>query len=55
MFPETISHKVFETNSCEIALYGEILISIFQESFASINEAFILAGGLGTGLSFYGV
>ena len=27
----------------------------FQGFFASIGEIFILAGGLGTGLSFYGV
>ena len=30
-------------------------ISVFQEFFASIGRAFILAGGLGAGLSFYGV
>ena len=30
------------------------LISVFQEFFASINKMFILVGGLGTRLSFYG-
>ena len=31
------------------------LISIFQEFFASINEILILAAGLGTKLSFFGI
>ena len=31
------------------------LISVFQQFSASINKAFILAGGLAAGLSFYGV
>ena len=48
-------HKVFETNSCEIEPYEKSLISVFQESFASINKRFILEGGLGAGPSFYGV
>ena len=34
---------------------GKGLISIFQEFSSSINEAFILAGRVGAGLSFYGV
>ena len=34
---------------------GESLISAFQEFFASIEKIFILALGLGAGLSFYGV
>ena len=33
---------------------GEGFVSVFWEFFASIGGAFILAGGLGTGLSFYG-
>ena len=33
----------------------EKLISVFQEFFASITKIFILAGELGTRLSFYGV
>ena len=41
--------------SCEVAHSGETLISVFQEFSSSIGKAFILAGGLGTGLSFYGV
>ena len=40
--------------SCKIVHYEESLISVFQEFFASIKKAFILAVGLGTGLSFYG-
>ena len=32
-----------------IAHNGKSLISIFQEFCSSINKAFILAGGLGTG------
>ena len=40
--------------SCKIVHYEESLISAFQEFFASIKKTFILAGGLGTGLSFYG-
>ena len=34
---------------------GKSLISVFQEFSASIGRAFGLAGGLGAGLSFYGV
>ena len=30
-------------------------ISVFQEFFASINKVFILAGGMGTRLSFFGL
>ena len=41
--------------SCEIAHNGKGLISLFQEFSTSIDKAFILAGGLGTGLSFYAV
>ena len=37
--------------SCGIAR----LISVFQEFSASIDKAFILAGGVATGLSFFGV
>ena len=36
-----------------MAHYGKSLISIFQEFPASINKIFILAGQLGTMLSFY--
>ena len=39
----------------EVANYGKSWISNFQEFFGSINKVFILAGGLGAGLSFYGV
>ena len=33
----------------------EGLISICQEIFASVGKVCIVAGGLGTGLSFYGL
>ena len=46
---------VREAVSCEIVHSGKSLISIFQEISSSISKAFILAGGFGTGLSFYGV
>ena len=46
-------HKIFET--CEIVHYGKSLISVFQQFFTIIDKIFILAGRLGTRLSFYGV
>ena len=42
---------VFMWNS----IVGNGLISVFQEFFASIKKMLILAGRLGTRLSFYGV
>ena len=54
----TVAHKISETNSsfsCEIAHSEKSLITIFQEFSSSIGKTFILAGGLGTGLSFCGV
>ena len=41
--------------SNEIVHYGKSLISIFQELFARIDKIVILAGGLRTKVSFYGV
>ena len=41
--------------SCGVAHSGRSLISVFQDFFASIKKGFILAVGLGTALSFYGV
>ena len=41
--------------SCGVAHSGEVLVPVFQEFSCSIDKAFILAGGLGAGLSFYGV
>ena len=38
-----------------IAHNGKNLISIFQEFSSSIKKTFILEGGLGAGLLFYGV
>ena len=35
---------------CEIAHYGKVVISIFQQFFASINKMFVLGGGLWTRL-----
>ena len=40
---------------CGVAQGGRSLFSVFREFSSSIGKAFILAGGLGTGLSFYGV
>ena len=45
--------KKIKKISCEIAHNGKSLISIFQEFSSSINKTFILAGRLGTRLSFY--
>ena len=39
----------------EIAHNGKSIISVFQEFSASINKTFLLAGRLGTRLSFYEV
>ena len=52
-FPETPFHKIFETNSSFNVKLREKLISVFQKFFAIIDKMFILAGGLGTRLSFY--
>ena len=41
--------------SCGVAYSGGGLVSIFREFSSSIGGAFILAGALGTGLSFYGI
>ena len=41
--------------SCEIAHYEKSLISVFQELFFSFNNFYILAMGLGAGLSLSGV
>ena len=37
------------------ALWEKFNLYVFQEFFASISKIFILAGALGTGLSFHGV
>ena len=58
MFPETITHKIFETNSIfpvKERTVGKILVSVFEEISASINKTVILAGRLHTRLSFYDV
>ena len=34
---------------------GKSLASVFEEFSTSISKTFILAGGLGAGLAFYGV
>ena len=51
----TITRKISDTNSSEIAHNGKSLISIFQEFSSSINKIFILARRLDTRLSFYEV
>ena len=54
-FPETISRKIFETNSryhVKERTACQSLIPVFQEFLASINKMFILAGRLGTRLIF---
>ena len=54
-----MAHRVFEAGSgFHVGWWensGKILISVFQEFSSSIIKAFILAGGLGAGLSLYGV
>ena len=40
---------------CEIAHYERSVISAFQEPFANFNKILILAGRLGTRLSFCGI
>ena len=42
---ETIIHKIFERFSCEIAKYGGVLISVFQQVFAGINKFLFWGGG----------
>ena len=55
-FPQPFTkHLSLTLVPCEIAHYGKNLISVFQELFASIDKIFILAGRLGTRLSFYEV
>ena len=53
----TITHKISETDSgFHVKIhYRKSLITVFLEIFASINKMLILAGRLGTKLSFYGV
>ena len=59
----TTIHEIFETNSSfHVKWYNTgnlililILISVFQEFFASIDKIFILAGRLGTELWFCGI
>ena len=48
----TITHKIFETNS---SFHVKSFISVFEKFSASISETYILAGSLGTRLSFYQV
>ena len=53
-----VARRIFGANcrfGVEIAHSEKSLISVFQDFSATINKAFILAGVLGTGLSFYGV
>ena len=51
----TMAQAIFKTNSSFHAHSGKSLIPVFQEFSASIDKAFTLAGGMGTGVLFYGV
>ena len=46
-FPSTITHKVSEAGSCEIAQDGKRLISIFQEFSSSYEQDFDFGAGTG--------
>ena len=51
MVLSTTIYKIYETNSSfHVKWHGKVLISIFQQFFATINNNFILGGGLGTRL-----
>ena len=57
MFPETIIHKIFKTNSSfhvNLRTMGKFNI-FYSRGFTNINEIFILVARLGTRLSFYEV
>ena len=54
----TAIHKIFETNLFFMgssALREKFSFCFFKSFFASGGKIFNLAGGLGAGLSFYGV
>ena len=51
MVLSTTIYKIYETNSSfHVKWHGKVLISIFQQFFATINNNFILGVGLGTRL-----
>ena len=50
IWKNAIQMTYFQIFSNEIAKYGKVLISIFQQFFASINKVFILDGRLGSRL-----
>ena len=51
-----MAHRIFGANSSfRVKLCAAGKVSVFQGFSASIDKAFIVAGGLGTGLSFYGM
>ena len=52
-FPETVTHKTFETNSSFHLKGRRKEKAPFQTFSSSINKTFILVGRLGTRLSFY--
>ena len=57
-FPDTIIHKIFQTNSSfhvKKMLYEKGLIAVFWDIFASIKKKSILEGTMATRLSFYEV
>ena len=47
---QNIRDKIFETHVNHVKLRKKVLISIFQQLFASINKIFILGGRLSTRL-----
>ena len=52
----SMAHGIFGANSSfRVKLCPTGRVSVFREFSASIGKAFILAGGLGTGLAFYGM
>ena len=58
LFPETIIHKIFVTNSSfyvKYVDYGKSSISVFQEIFTSTNKIFILQERWNTRQYFYKV
>ena len=51
-----MAHRIFGASSgFRVELCAAGGVSVSQEFSASIGKAFILGGGLGTGLSFYGM
>ena len=56
-FPETITHRIFETNfSFDMKYCTTVKVQfLFSRFSTSVNKTFILAGTLGIRLSFYDI